>query len=158
MRLQLLHFYTYILHITLYISLRFYAFWSLSCPPMYGLKTSGITIVPSSWRLFSRKAISILGDATTVLLSVWAKYLLLSSVTILMLSLLAWASPRLEHEPTSKYFFCLGDHASTSIERSLRSAKSPEQHSRVLTGMSMLLNNSTVLFHNLSNHSFHDVY
>ena len=62
------------------------------------------------------------------------------------------ASPRLEHEPTSKYFFCLGDHASTSIDLTFKSARSPEQHSRVLTGISRLLNKSTVFFQSLSNH------
>ena len=49
----------------------------------------------------------------------------------------ACASPRLEQLPTSKYFFCLGDHASTSQDFTFRSARSPEQHSRVRTGISM---------------------
>ena len=34
---------------------------------------------------------------------------------IRMPSLRAWASPRLEQLPTSKYFFCRGDQASTSM-------------------------------------------
>jgi len=52
-----------------------------------------------------------------------------------MPSLLACASPSVEHEPTSKYFCCLGLHASTSQDLTLRSARSPEQHSSVLTGI-----------------------
>ena len=63
-----------------------------------------------------------------------------------MLSLLAWASPKLEQLPTSKYFCCLGDHASTSKDLTFKSAKSPEQHSNVLTGISKLLKNSTAFF------------
>ena len=39
-------------------------------PPIYGCNTSGILTLPSSLRLFSSKAISILGGATTVLLRV----------------------------------------------------------------------------------------
>ena len=42
----------------------------LSLPPIYILRGSGMRILPSSLRLFSRNAISILGGATTVLLSV----------------------------------------------------------------------------------------
>lgn len=49
----------------------FYPRWSL--PPMYGLRASGMVTVPSDCRWFSRKAMSILGGATTVLLRVWAK-------------------------------------------------------------------------------------
>ena len=45
----------------------------LSIPPIYFLRTSGIFTLPSAQRLFSRNAISILGGATTVLLSVCAK-------------------------------------------------------------------------------------
>ena len=36
----------------------------------------------------------------------------------------------MEQLPTSKYFFCLGDHASTSTDFTFRSARSPEQHSK----------------------------
>ena len=59
----------------------------------------------------------------------------------------------LEQLPTSKYFCCLGDQASTSHDLTFKSAKSPEQHSNVLTGISKLLNNSTVYDHILSYHS-----
>ena len=44
-----------------------------SAPPIYILSASGIFTLPSACRLFSRNAISILGGATTVLLSVWAR-------------------------------------------------------------------------------------
>ena len=44
--------------------------------------------------------------------------------------------PEFEQLPTSKYFFCLGDHASTSTDFTFRSARSPEQHSSVRTGIS----------------------
>ena len=64
-----------------------------------------------------------------------------------MPSLLAWASPRFEQEPTSKYFCCLGLQASISTLFAFKSAKSPEQHSNVLTGISRLVNHSTVYFH-----------
>ena len=109
-------------------------------------------MLPSAFILFSRKAISILGGATTVLLRVCAKYFESLPLT-LILRRLACASPRLEQEPTSKYFFCLGDQASTSIDLTFRSAKSPEQHSSVLTGISRVLNRSTVFYHSLSNHT-----
>ena len=46
-------------------------------------------MLPSSLRLFSRKAISILGGATTVLLRVCAKFLVPSADLYLILSLLA---------------------------------------------------------------------
>ncbi len=49
-----------------------------------------------------------------------------------------------EQLPTSKYFCCLGLQASTSTLFAFKSAKSPLQHSKVLTGISKLLNNSTV--------------
>ena len=39
-------------------------------PPIYGRRTSGIFMLPSACRLFSRNAISILGGATTVLFKV----------------------------------------------------------------------------------------
>jgi len=42
-------------------------------PPIYPLSTSGICTLPSALKLFSRNAISILGGAATVLLSVCAK-------------------------------------------------------------------------------------
>ena len=45
-----------------------------SIPPMYGLNATGTFIVPSSFKLFSRNAINILGGATTVLFNVCAKY------------------------------------------------------------------------------------
>ena len=41
-----------------------------SMPPIYILSASGILTDPSALRLFSKKAMSILGGATTVLLSV----------------------------------------------------------------------------------------
>ena len=44
-----------------------------SMPPIYILSASGILTEPSAHRLFSKKAMSILGGATTVLLSVCAK-------------------------------------------------------------------------------------
>ena len=121
-------------------------------PPIYGCNALGILIVPSSFKLFSRKAINILGGATTVLFNVWAKYLPFSPFTRIF-NLLAWASPKFEQLPTSKYFCCLGDQASTSIDLTFKSAKSPEQHSIVLTGMSRVRNNSTVYCQSFSNHS-----
>ena len=42
---------------------------------MYGRRASGMRTLPSAWRLFSRNAMSIRGGATTVLFSVWARYL-----------------------------------------------------------------------------------
>lgn len=45
----------------------------ISIPPMYILSASGILTDPSALRLFSKKAINILGGATTVLLRVCAK-------------------------------------------------------------------------------------
>ena len=45
---------------------------SFSVPPMYGLNASGIETVPSSFKLFSKNAINILGGATTVLFKVCA--------------------------------------------------------------------------------------
>ena len=51
-------------------------------PPIYGCNASGINTLPSSCRLFSKKAINILGGATHVLFRVCAKYLFpLSSYT-----------------------------------------------------------------------------
>ena len=55
----------------------------------------------------------------------------------------AWASPRLEQEHTSKYFCWRGLHASMSQDLTLRSARSPEQHSNWRTGMSRERNSST---------------
>ena len=55
----------------------------------------------------------------------------------------AWASPRLEQEHTSKYFFCRGLHASMSQDFTFRSARSPEQHSSCRTGMSRERKSST---------------
>src|SRR5574344_190064 len=95
---------------------------------------------------------SIRGGATTVLLSVLAKYLFPSLPFTLIRRRRACASPKLEQLPTSKYFFCLGDHASTSKDFTFRSARSPEQHSNVLTGISIERNKSTVFCHSLSNH------
>ena len=46
-----------------------------------------------------------LGGATTVLFNVCAKYFFLFSSCTLIFKRLACASPKLEHEPTSKYFF-----------------------------------------------------
>lgn len=137
------------LHFHFYSSNLFY--WINFCPPIYGCNTSGIWTVPSFWRLFSKNAINILGGATTVLFNVWAKYFF--SPFTLIFNLLACASPRLEQLPTSKYFFCLGDHASTSYDFTFKSAKSPEQHSIVLTGISKERNKSTVFCHSLSNHA-----
>ena len=92
-------------------SLMFYTFEEgvsstemMDFPPIYGRSTSGILTEPSSFRLFSRKAISIRGGATTVLFNVCAKYLPFSPTTRIF-NLLACASPRLEQLPTSKYFF-----------------------------------------------------
>ena len=65
----------------------------------------------------------------------------------------ACASPRLEQEPTSKYFFWRGDHASTSQDLTFRSARSPEQHSRVRTGISSERKKSTVFCHSFSYHA-----
>ena len=61
----------------------------------------------SGFRLFSRNAISIRGGATTVLFRVWARVFPFSPL-MRIFSLRACASPRLEHEPISKYFCCLG--------------------------------------------------
>ena len=73
---------------------------------------------------FLRKAISIRGGATTVLFKVCKRntFCLLHPVTRIP-SRRACASPRLEQLPTSKYFFCLGDQASTSTDFTFRSAK-----------------------------------
>ena len=120
-------------------------------PPMYGLNASGILTEPSACKLFSRNAINILGGATTVLFNVCARYFSPLPFTRIF-NLLACASPKLEQLPTSKYFFYLGDHASTSTDFTFKSAKSPEQHSKVLTGISKERNKSTVFCHNLSNH------
>ena len=125
-------------------SVPYFCFGRMQSVNIYRWSGSGIRMLPSGFRLFSKKAISILGGATTVLFKVCAKYLLPSAALTRMPSRLACASPRLEQLPTSKYFFCLGDHASTSMLFTLRSAKSPEQHSSVRTGISMLRNSSTV--------------
>ena len=106
--------------------------------------------LPSSFKLFSKNAISIRGGATTVLFKVCAKYLFPSFPFTLIFKRLACASPKFEQLPTSKYFFCLGDHASTSQDFTFKSARSPEQHSNVRTGISKLRNRSTVFCHNLS--------
>ena len=69
-------------------------------------------------------------------------------------SRLAWASPKLEQLPTSKYFFCLGDHASTSTDFTFsppgRRSSTPE----VRTGISRERNRSTVFCHSLSYRTF----
>ena len=44
-----------------------------SIPPIYILSASGMFSDPSALRLFSKKAMSIRGGATTVLFRVWAK-------------------------------------------------------------------------------------
>ena len=49
-------------------------------------------------------------------------------------------------------FLLAGDQASTSRLLTFRSARSPEQHSRVRTGMSRLRKKSTVFCHSLTNH------
>ena len=67
-----------------------------------------------------------------------------------MPSLRACASVRLEQLPTSKYFFCRGLHAYTSRLLYLRSAKSPEQHTSVRTGMPIDTKSSTVYDHSFS--------
>ena len=95
---------------------------------------------------------SIRGGATTVLLSVWGRYILPSAPLTRILSRRACASPRLEQEHTSKYFCWRGDHASMSQLLTFRSARSPEQHSSWRTGMSMLRNSSTLHFHICSYH------
>src|SRR5574344_1151416 len=97
---------------------------------------------------------SIRGGATTVLLSVLAQYLFPSLPFTLIRRRRACASPRLEQLPTSQYFFCLGDHASTSHDFTLRSARSPEQHSSVRPGISIERKSSTVYDQSLSYHSF----
>ena len=99
--------------------------------------------LPSALTLFSKNAIKPLGEAKTVLFKVVTN-LLPSFVLVRIDSLLAWASPKIEQEPTSKYLPCLGLKASTSHDLTFKSAKSPLQHSNVLTGMSKLLKNSTV--------------
>ena len=88
---------------------------------MGGWGAGGVVTEACAFRLFSRNAISIRGGATTVLLRVCAKYFLPSSPFTRILRRLACASPKLEQLPTSKYFFCLGDHASTSHDLTLRS-------------------------------------
>ena len=45
-------------------------------PPIYGVRTAGMVMLPSACRWFSRKAMSIRGGATTVLLRVWGRYIL----------------------------------------------------------------------------------
>ena len=112
-------------------------------PPIYGRKTFGIFIEPSAHTLFSNRAINPLGEATTVLFRVWARTVPLSVLNF-MLRRLAWASPRLEQDATSKYFFWRGLHASMSQDLTFRSAKSPEQHSSWRTGISKFLKMSTV--------------
>ena len=92
------------------------------------------------------------GGATTVLFSVCAKYLLPSALFTRIFKRLACASPRFEQLPTSKYFCWRGDHASTSHDFTFRSARSPEQHSSVRTGISRLRNRSTVFCQSLSYH------
>ena len=87
-----------------YLFLHPYSGLITDLPPIYGRRTSGIFTEPSSFKLFSRNAISIRGGATTVLLRVCAKYLPFSPTTRIF-NLLACASPRLEQLPTSKYFF-----------------------------------------------------
>ncbi len=44
-----------------------------SVPPIYGCKALGTSTLPSACKLFSKKAMSILGGATTVLFRVWAR-------------------------------------------------------------------------------------
>ena len=44
-----------------------------SLPPIYGCKALGTSTLPSACKLFSRKAMSILVAATTVLFRVWAR-------------------------------------------------------------------------------------
>ena len=122
----------------------YFCFGRMQSVNIYRWSGSGIRMLPSAFRLFSRNAISILGGATTVLFRVWAKYLLPSAALTRMPSRLACASPKLEQLPISKYFFCLGDHASTSLLLTFRSARSPEHHSSVRTGISILRNSSTV--------------
>ena len=65
----------------------------------------------------------------------------------------AWASPRLEQLPTSKYFFWRGDQASTSMLLTFKSARSPEQHSSVRTGISIERKKSTVFWYSFLNQS-----
>ena len=55
-----------------------------------------------------------------------------------------------EQLPTSKYFFWRGLHASTSQLLTFKSARSPEQHSSVLTGISRLRKKSTVFCQSFS--------
>ena len=121
-------------------------------PPIYGRSASGMRTLPSACKLFSKNAISIRGGATTVLFKVCAKYFLPSSPLTRIFKRRACASPKLEQLPTSKYFFWRGLHAYTSTDFTFRSARSPEQHSKVRTGISRLRNKSTVFCHSLSNH------
>ena len=80
-----------------------------------------------------------------MLLSVWANsFLPVWEFLNFMPRRLACASVRLEQLPTSKYFFWRGLHASTSRLLYLRSAKSPEQHTSVRTGICMDTKSSTV--------------
>ena len=83
----------------------------ISLPPMYGRNASGISTEPSACKLFSKKAINIRGGATQVLFKVCAKYLLPFSSFTRIFKRRACASVKLEQEPTSKYFCCLGDRA-----------------------------------------------
>ena len=110
-----------------------------------------MVIEPSLFWWFSMKAIRARGVAITVLFNVWAKYFSSLDFT-LMFSRRACASVKLEQEATSKYFSCLGDHASMSAPFAFKSAKSPEQDSRTRIGISSCLNRSTVRASILSYH------
>ena len=119
---------------------------------MYGRRASGMRTLPSAWRLFSRNAISIRGGATTVLFSVWARYLPFSPFTR-MRRRRACASPRLEQLPTSKYFFWRGDHASTSTALNLQICQVARAAlQRAEPGYPCERKKSTVFFHSLSYH------
>ena len=64
-----------------YLISHIYYYFITDFPPIYGLKASGIFTDPSSFKLFSKNAINILGGATTVLFKVCAKYLPFSPFT-----------------------------------------------------------------------------
>ena len=111
-------------------------------------RTFGILTVPSACGLFFKGCNQHTGRCSTVLFRVCARYLLPSGAFYTNSRLLACpASPRVEQEPTSKYFFLARRPCSRRPESStLESARSPEQHSSVRTGMSMERNEVKRIF------------
>ena len=63
---------TYLVKALLLTKIYFFGI-NFSCPPIYGLKATGTLTLPSSFTLFSKKAINPRGVAKTVLLSVDTK-------------------------------------------------------------------------------------